>query len=728
TVNDAQKTTKVTITKTDIAGTAEITGAVLTIKDSTGKTVTGTPWTSGKDGKVLELELKNGTYTLTETGDNIVDENGNEYDVIDSTLTFKVENGKVTSVKNSTNKNSGEGFYDVDSTSNTITVNDAQKTTKVTITKTDIAGTAEITGAVLTVKDSTGKTVTGTPWTSGKDGKVLELELKNGTYTLTETGDNIVDENGNEYDVIDSTLTFEVKDGKVTSVKNDTSKNSGEGFYDVDSTSNTITVNDAQKTTKVTITKTDIAGTAEITGAVLTIKDSTGKTVTGTPWTSGKDGKVLELELKNGTYTLTETGDNIVDENGNEYDVIDSTLTFKVENGKVTEVTNETSKDNGEGFFNVDNNTITVNDAKKSAITTTKVTITKTDITGEAEITGAVLTVTDSDDNIVTGTPWTSGIDGEKLELELENGTYTLTETEGNNKIVDENGNEYEVIDSSLTFKVEEGKVTVVSNDTENNSKDGFYSVDSENNIITVSDAMRITTAKVTITKTDITGAAEIAGAVLTIKDSDGNIVTGTPWTSGVDGKKLEIELANGTYTLTETGDNITDAEGNEYEVIESSLTFEVKDGKVKVVENNTDADSGEGFFSVDVGSNTITVNDAKKTVDDSSSKPETDDDSSKPEVEGPEDSSEDESQGDSSSEEDSSSDSSSSESSSSADSSSSSTADSSSSSTATSTSTNTNTDNPNTGARVLINAAEFAAAVGLCFLAIRRKKKDDDQ
>jgi uncharacterized surface anchored protein len=730
TVNDAQKTTKVTITKTDIAGTAEITGAVLTIKDSNGNTVTGTPWTSGKDGKVLELELKNGTYTLTETGDNIVDENGNEYEVIDSTLTFEVKNGKVTSVRNSTSKNSGEGFYDVDSDSNTITVNDAQKTTKVTITKTDIAGTAEITGAVLTIKDSDGNTVTGTPWTSGKDGKVLELELKNGTYTLTETGDNIVDENGNEYDVIDSTLTFEVKNGKVTSVRNSTDKDSGEGFYDVDSDSNTITVNDAQKTTKVTITKTDIAGTAEITGAVLTIKDSNGNTVTGTPWTSGKDGKVLELELKNGTYTLTETGDSIVDENGNEYDVIDSTLTFEVKNGKVISVKNDTDKDSGEGFFNVDSdsNTITVNDAMKSATTITKVTITKTDITGEAEITGAVLTIKDSNGNTVTGTPWTSGVDGEKLELELENGTYTLTETEGDNKIVDENGNEYEVIDSSLTFKVEDGKVTVVSNYTENNGKDGFYSVDSENNIITVSDAMRITTAKVTITKTDITGEAEIAGAVLTIKDSDGNIVTGTPWTSGVDGKKLEIELENGTYTLTETGDNITDADGNEYEVIESSLTFEVKDGKVKVVENNTDADSGEGFFTVDAGTNTITVNDAKKTVDESSSKPDTDDDSSKPEVEGPEDSSEDESQGDSSSEEDSSSDSSSSESSSSADSSSSSTADSSSSSTATSTSTNTNTDNPNTGARVLINGAEFAAAVGLCFLAIRRKKKDDDQ
>ncbi|SEK51504.1 SpaA isopeptide-forming pilin-related protein, partial [Ruminococcus albus] len=393
-------------------------------------------------------------------------------------------------------------------------------------------------------------------------------------------------------------------------------------------------------------------------------------------------------------------------------------LTFKVENGKVTVVENDTNKDSGEGFYDVDSdtNTITVNDAKK--VNTTKVTITKTDITGEAEITGAVLTVVDSNGNTVTGTPWTSGIDGKILELELENGTYTLTETEGDNKIVDENGNEYEVIDSTLTFKVENGKVTEVINDTDNNGKDGFFKVNSDNNTITVSDAMKMTTTKVTITKTDITGEAEITGAVLTVVDSDGNTVTGTPWTSGIDGKLLELELENGTYTLTETGDNITDADGNEYEVIDSSLTFKVEDGRVTVVENSTDKESGEGFFDVDSGSNTITVSDAKKT-DDSSSQPTIEDDSSKPEFEGPEDSSEDESQSDSSEED-------SSESSSSADSSSSSAADSSSRAMST-TSTASNTGNPDTGARVLVNTAEFAAAVALCFLAIKRRKNDDN-
>ncbi|WP_363292573.1 NPXTG-anchored protein, partial [uncultured Ruminococcus sp.] len=44
-----------------------------------------------------------------------------------------------------------------------------------------------------------------------------------------------------------------------------------------------------------------------------------------------------------------------------------------------------------------------------------------------------------------------------------------------------------------------------------------------------------------------------------------------------------------------------------------------------------------------------------------------------------------------------------------------------------TSTATGTGTGNPNTGARVLVNAAEFAAAVGLCFLAIKRRKNDED-
>uniref|UniRef100_UPI002588806C SpaA isopeptide-forming pilin-related protein n=1 Tax=Ruminococcus sp. TaxID=41978 RepID=UPI002588806C len=564
-----------------------------------------------------------------------------------------------------------------------------------------ITGKEELDGAVLTIKDSEGRTVTGTPWTSAKN-KKLEVELENGTYTLTETGDKITDAEGNEYEVIDSTLTFKVEDGKVTVVENNTDSNSGEGFYAVDSDTNTITVNDAKKTTKVIINKFDITGKEELDGAVLTIKDSEGRTVTGTPWTSAK-GKKLEVELENGTYTLTETGDKITDAEGNEYEVIDSTLTFKVENGKVTVVENNTNSNNGEGFYAVDSdtNTITVNDAKKSNVTITKVVIKKTDITGTEEITGAVLTVKDSDGNTVTGTPWTSGKDGKELELELTNGTYTLTEEAGNNHIVDANGNEYEVIESVLTFKVENGMVTEVINDTEKGSGEGFFEVDSDSNTITVNDAMKSneTTTSVVIKKTDITGTEEITGAVLTVKDSDGNTVTGTPWTSGQDGSELELELENGTYTLTETGDTITDANGNEYEVIDSTLTFKVEDGKVTVVENNTDKDSGEGFFEVDSDSNTITVNDAKKTDD--SSKRDRDDDSATVED---------------------SDDSDSSSSSGGPDSSSSKT-----STTSSSTSTSTNTSNPNTGARVLINTAEFVAAVGLGFLAIRRKKNDED-
>ncbi|ADU21474.1 SpaA isopeptide-forming pilin-related protein [Ruminococcus albus] len=604
TVNDAKKTTKVIINKFDITGKEELDGAVLTIKDSEGRTVTGTPWTSQK-GKKLEVELENGTYTLTETGDKITDAEGNEYEVIDSTLTFKVEDGKVTVVENNTNSNNGEGFYAVDSDTNTITVNDAKKTTKVIINKFDITGKEELDGAVLTIKDSEGRTVTGTPWTSAKN-KKLEVELENGTYTLTETGDKITDAEGNEYEVIDSTLTFKVENGKVTVVENNTNSNSGEGFYAVDSDTNTITVNDAKKTTKVIINKFDITGKEELDGAVLTIKDSKGRTVTGTPWTSAKNKK-LEVELENGTYTLTETGDKITDAEGNEYEVIDSTLTFKVEDGKVTVVENNTNSNNGEGFYAVDSdtNTITVNDAKK----TTKVIINKFDITGKEELDGAVLTIKDSEGRTVTGTPWTSA-KGKKLEVELENGTYTLTET--GDKITDAEGNEYEVIDSTLTFKVENGKVTVVENNTNSNNGEGFYAVDSDTNTITVNDAKK--TTKVIINKFDITGKEELDGAVLTIKDSEGRTVTGTPWTSQ-KGKKLEVELENGTYTLTETGDKITDAEGNEYEVIDSTLTFKVEDGKVTVVENNTNSNNGEGFYAVDSDTNTITVNDAKKTT-----------------------------------------------------------------------------------------------------------------
>ncbi|MBE6869215.1 MAG: hypothetical protein E7494_10715, partial [Ruminococcus albus] len=606
TICDASRS-DITVSKKDITNSEEVKGAHLVIKDRSGKTID--EWDSNGSDHIVK-GLANGTYTLTETAVDSA-KAGAEYEIIPSNVTFTVTNGKITDVysrvlADSSDNDFDEGYVLCDEDSNTITVCDAKKkTTKVTINKFDITGSEELEGAILTIKDSNGKTVTGTPWTSSK-GKTLEVELTNGTYTLTETGDIITDSEGNEYDVIDSELTFKVENGKVTVVENDTDKDSGEGFYDVDTDTNTIKVNDAQKTTKVTINKYDITGSEELEGAILTIKDSNGKTVTGTPWTSQK-GKTLEVELTNGTYTLTETGDTITDENGNEYDVIDSELTFKVENGKVTVVENDTDKNSGEGFYDVDTdtNTIKVNDAQK----TTKVTINKFDITGFEELEGAILTIKDSNGKTVTGTPWTSS-KGKTLEVELTNGTYTLTET--GDTITDENGNEYDVIDSELTFKVENGKVTVVENDTDKDSGEGFYDVDTDTNTIKVNDAQK--TTKVTINKFDITGSEELEGAILTIKDSNGKTVTGTPWTSQ-KGKTLEVELTNGTYTLTETGDTITDSEGNEYDVIDSELTFKVENGKVTVVENNTDKNSGEGFYDVDTDTNTIKVNDAQKTT-----------------------------------------------------------------------------------------------------------------
>ena len=165
-----------------------------------------------------------------------------------------------------------------------------------------------------------------------------------------------------------------------------------------------------------------------------------------------------------------------------------------------------------------DNGVITMVDEK---ITLVDVTISKQDMAGN-EIAGARLTVTDQDGNTVD--TWIS-VEGESHIIEgLTEGRFTLTE------ITAPDGFEKaESIDFQVT---EDGKVTVNGNN--------------EDTVIMVDE---YTPATVVISKQDIAGA-EIAGAELTVTDSDGKIVDS--WTSQA-GKSHEIEsLLPGTYTLSE--------------------------------------------------------------------------------------------------------------------------------------------------------------------------------
>jgi hypothetical protein len=339
----------------------------------------------------------------------------------------------------------------------------------------------------------------------------------------------------------------------------------------------------------------------------------------------------------------------------------------------------------------------------------------------------------------------------------LTNGTYTLEETAVDAAVA---GGDFKIIDSVVTFTVKNGKITsavagkALYNDFNAESEDSYAVVDKATGKITICDAEKVVkTTKVIINKTDITGEEELDGAILTVTDSDGKTV-GESWTSK-KGEKFEIELEDGTYTLTETGDIVTNEAGEEFEIITSEIKFTVEDGKVtvtteKLVKDTFDKDSTEGYVVVTNGNEAdeITVCDAKKktvvdgdessktdVVDDSSSeeqkdnedssRPGPDMDSSVPEGDTTADSSK--ADTDESSATDDSASSSTSSTSSTSSSASSTSSTSTSSKATTTTSTTTNTSNPNTGARVLVNAAEFAAAVGLCFFAVRRKKNNND-
>ncbi|MBO6140976.1 MAG: hypothetical protein J6O40_04195, partial [Ruminococcus sp.] len=557
------------VSKSDITGEAEIEGAMLKIIGEDGKVYQS--WVSEKNESGVTqrtFKLAPGKYKLVETGFD-ADVADKEYKVINSEVSFEVAEQTATASNGQTYKTAkavisdtaNKDAFTVDADNgyfkkvneNTIRVCDAEAvqtdTTKVLISKKEIGGEAELKGAELTIFNEKGAVVE--KWTSGD--KAKEITLENGTYTLKETGDEfkIGDKT---YKVTESTVTFTVENGKVTSSKVDDKKDGAE--IAVDAAKKVITISDAYTMpTTVTISKTEIGGEAELKGAELTIFDDKGAVVE--KWTSGDKAK--EVTLENGTYTLKETGKEfkIGDKT---YKVTESTVTFTVENGKVTSSKVDDKKDGAKVTADNEKKIITISDAYTMPTT---VTISKQEIGGSAELKGAELTIFDDKGAVVE--KWTSG--DKAKEITLENGTYTLKETGGEFTVGDKT---YKVTDSTITFTVENGKVI------DHKITDGTVGkvvIDGTN--ITVEDASTDDTV-VTISKKEIGGSDELAGAELTITDDKGKVVE--KWTSGKIAKN--VTLKDGTYTLKETGNEFTVGDKT-YKVTDSTVTFTVKDGKV---------------------------------------------------------------------------------------------------------------------------------------------------
>lgn len=257
----------------------------------------------------------------------------------------------------------------------------------------------------------------------------------------------------------------------------------------------TITVCTVNKPITVEVSKVDVYG-EELIGAEMQLIDSEGNVVD--EWISDGTNHIV-TELPAGDYTLKE----IAAPDGY---VIATDIKFTVDvygNVTVENVESTATSENGNPLV------VMVDD-------TTKVQISKQDITTGEELPGATIQIVDKDGNVVE--EWVSTTEPHFIEAELIAGEkYTLHETAAPDGYV-------------------------IANDVE-------FTVNSDGTVTEV--VMKDDTTKVQISKRDITTDKELPGATLKIIDEDGNIVE--EWISTDEAYFIEGKLIAGKeYTLKE--------------------------------------------------------------------------------------------------------------------------------------------------------------------------------
>ena len=363
--------TKTVISKQDITTKKELPGAKLVIKDANGKEVIS--WTSGTTAKQI-TGLTAGSYTLCETAAPA------GYELYTECIKFTVKaDGTTTKVV----------MYNTPK-------KEEVKQPKLAIVKKDSETKKNVAGAVLVIKDESGKVVE--EWTTTTEEKVFS-NLKAGKYTLSE----IKAPNG--YELSTATIDIELKEeNKTTSVV----------FYNTPK----------KVVTKVQISKQDITTKEELPGATLVIKNSKGEVVN--TWVSTTEPKYIE-GLEAGKYTLCET------QAPNGYVLAKECVDFTVKaDGSITKVVMYNTKEQKE-------------EVKKSY----KTKVFKLDRDTKAAVAGATLVIKNEN--------------GEELhrfvsndtatEFELQPGTYTLNEVSAPDG--------YLLSDEVVTFTVSEDETVV---------------------------------------------------------------------------------------------------------------------------------------------------------------------------------------------------------------------------------------------------------------------------
>ena len=338
--------------------------------------------------------------------------------------------------------------------------------TKTVISKQDITTKKELPGAKLVIKDANGKEVIS--WTSGTTAKQI-TGLTAGSYTLCETAAPA------GYELYTECIKFTVKaDGTTTKVV----------MYNTPK-------KEEVKQPKLAIVKKDSETKKNVAGAVLVLKDESGKVVE--EWTTTTEEKVFS-NLKAGKYTLSE----IKAPNGYELSTATIDIELKEEN-KTTSVV----------FYNTPKKVVT------------KVQISKQDITTKEELPGATLVIKNSKGEVVN--TWVSTTEPKYIEG-LEAGKYTLCETQAPNGYVLAK----ECVD--FTVKADGSIIKVVMYNTKEQKEEVKKSY------------------KTKVFKLDRDTKAAVAGATLVIKNENGEelhrFVSNDTAT--------EFELQPGTYTLNE--------------------------------------------------------------------------------------------------------------------------------------------------------------------------------
>ena len=563
---------KITVSKVNSEGKA-MSGAEISIspKTSIDMSVVKVDGASNSDSDrvsyisalkpIILTALPDGDYTLTESKTG--------YDTV--TFDFTIKNGFIE------NNVSDDVLGTYETTSNTITITNKSV---ISVSKKAIAGSEEVAGAELTITNSEGKSLTevtrkdGTStgitygsdkitFTSGKDATEL-VGLPDGKYTLEE----IVSPAG--FEKLSSVWNFEIENGviKSDSVKSSSAGGEETGNVKADETNNRhLIVEDEKSTADITVSKQDAANSAELDGAILTVKytgtDSVSfeKVQLPAEYTASSDGN---LDTSKSEYVIDKANKTIkfVSRSGGteikglpigEYELIEDTapLGYSLNESPVSFKINAdgTITSGGESVDKV-----VIKDKKLG-----EVSIDKLDITGKKELAGAELTLKlikaekagDTLENVSgenltisadkTSVKWTSAAKANVI-TGLPDGKYELAETGGE---FEYDGDTYQVLDDRLTFTVKDGVITpdistALKKDFDENSETGYY-VDKYVNDgkIYICDAVKVketttttTTSTTTTTTTSTTTTTTTSTTTTTTTSATTTTTTSTTTTT----------------------------------------------------------------------------------------------------------------------------------------------------------------------------------------------------